>query len=348
MRRPTVWSLLVLVLAGGCAGGNTGDLREGTSGLSGAIPGGDGRALAAYKAEFRANALAGMDSLMLRTDEVWQRDDRDVLATLYSPRATLVTPDGQLLVGGAAVRDYVSGQLPQMSSVSTWRDEFTASGEMTFIYGRYDADSSVPGRDSRGVHVTIAMRDHFNWQIRAKMYVGFEGAGVATDPSLLSGEPPHVSPDLIRARFGRRALNGQDERAEWAVSSYFYLNSYLSEWRQAWNNDDSQAAIQMMGDGVVIRLPFDVPALGKTNAAYSLERLLPAVGDLSLSILDFDISERLGFCLGAYTLNAGGQELKGYYMSVMQMQDDGPRLRALIFSGSGANQLAAPGSATVR
>jgi len=137
-------------------------------------------------------------------------------------------------------------------------------------------------------------------------------------------------------------------QAEWAVSSYFYLNAYLSEWRHAWNNDDAGAAIRMMSDGVVIRLPFDIPALGKTNAAYSLERLLPAVGDLSLSILDFDMSERLSFCLGAYTLSTGGQELEGYYLSVMQMQDDGPHLRALVFSGSGANQLAAPGSSTVR
>ncbi len=326
-----------------CGSANTADLVEGSSGLSGAIPGGDGRALAAYKAEFTANAVAGMDTLMLRLSDLWQRDDRDELATLYDERVTFVTPDGELLVGGDAVREYVSWQLPRTSSLDTWRDDFAASGLMTFMYGRYDADSNQPGGDHRGVHVTVAKRDRFTWKIRSKMYLSFDGSGLPTETSLLSPEPPHVTPDSLRAVFGPRALNGQNERAEWIVDSYYFANSFLGRWRFAWNNDDFTTLASMMSRGVVVRLPYDIPAVGRTNAGYSLQRLLPAVGELSMSILDFDMSERISFCLGRYALNAAGQNLNGYYLAVVQLQDDGPELRALLFSHAGANQVLTEG-----
>lgn len=335
-----VLSPTLLAALAACAGANTSDLTQGTTGLSSALPGGDGRALAAYKLEFRANALQGTDSLMLRFSEVWQWDNREYLPDLYSEDVTLVTPDGQLLQGRNAVLAYADWQLPQISGIETWRDEFAVSGLMAFIYGRYETDSSQPAGDHRGVHVTIAKRDHFTWQIRSKMYLAFGGSGVLTRRDLLSPEPPHLTLDSIRARYGERALNGQDERAEWMVDAYLSANSYLSEFRYAWNNDDFESAVSMLAPGAVVRLPWDVPVVGKTNAAYSLERLLPAVGDLNMSILDFDVSERISFCMGRYTLPAGDQVLTGYYTAVIRLQDEGPQLTALLFSGSGANGVA--------
>jgi len=335
-------ALYLMALAGlsGCAGANTADLAEqGPTGLSSALPGGDGRALAAYKAEFHANALQGTDSLMLRFGEVWQRHKREFLPSLYSADVTLVTPDGKLLHGRNAVMAYADWQLPQVSGIETWRDEFAASGLMTFMYGRYQTESSQPEGDHSGVHITIAKRDHFDWQIRSKMYLAFGGAGVPTPGDLIVANPPHLTPDSIRARYGPSALRGQNERAEWMVNAYLFTNSYLSEFRYAWNNDDFEGALSMLAPGAVVRLPWDVPAVGKTNAAYSLERLLPAVGDLGMSILDFDRSERISFAMGCYTLVAGDQVLSGYYTAVIQMQDQGPQFTALVFSGSGANEV---------
>ena len=62
-------------------------------------------------------------------------------------------------------------------------------------------------------------------------------------------------------------------------------------------------------------------------------------GDLGMSILDFDLSERISFAMGCYTLVAGDQVLSGYYTAVIQMQDQGPQFTALVFSGSGANEV---------
>ena len=56
-----------------------------------------------------------------------------------------------------------------------------------------------------------------------------------------------------------------------------------------------------------------------------------------MSILDFDSSERISFGMGRYTLEAGDQLLSGFYTAVIQMQDQGPQLTALLFSGAGAN-----------
>ena len=64
----------------------------------------------------------------------------------------------------------------------------------------------------------------------------------------------------------------------------------MSEFRYAWNNDDLSSTTSMLSPRAVVRLPWDVPAVGKTDAALSLERLMPKVGALQMSILDFDIS----------------------------------------------------------
>ena len=118
----------------------------------------------------------------------------------------------------------------------------------------------------------------------------------------------------------------------------------MSELRYAWNNDDLSSAASMLSPRAVVRLPWDMPAVGKTDAALSLERLMPKVGELQMSILDFDISERISFALGRYALVAaletGDQFVTGYYTAAIQLQDEGPQLTALLFSGAGANTAA--------
>ncbi len=335
-----VWRVLSgwsLVMCAACAGASTADLSEGRSGLAGALPGGDGRQLAAYRAEFRANAIGGMDSLLIRLEEVWRRDRRETLAGLYSPDATLVTPDGSLLVGGARIREWVEHELPRTAMLDTWRDDFAASGAMTVMYGRYEADA-VDGRgDHRGVHITVAKRDRLDWRIRAAVYLSFEGAPPPAPNPLRTPDPPHVQPDSLRAKYGRRALKGHDPRAEWIVDTYFMDNQFLSAFRYAWDRDDPEAIFQLLAPDVVLRLPFDIPAVGRTNAGYSLQRLLPAVGSLRMSILDFDMSERLSFVLGSYAMEATREEVRGYYLAVVRLEDHGPLLKALLFSGAGAN-----------
>lgn len=114
----------------------------------------------------------------------------------------------------------------------------------------------------------------------------------------------------------------------------------MSELRYAWNNDDLSSTTSMLSPRAVVRLPWDMPAVGKTDAALSLERLMPKVGALQMSILDFDISERISFALGRYALETGDQFVTGYYTAVIQLQDEGPQLTALLFSGAGANTAA--------
>ena len=107
----------------------------------------------------------------------------------------------------------------------------------------------------------------------------------------------------------------------------------------------------MLSPRAVVRLPWDMPAVGKTDAALSLERLMPKVGELQMSILDFDISERISFALGRYALETGDQFVTGYYTAAIQLQDESPQLTALLFSGAGANtaateELSDPGAFT--
>ena len=328
-----------------CAGANTAELREGSSGLSGAIPGGDGRSLAGYKAEFTANAMQGMDSLMIRTNQVWQDDDEEVLLGLFAPGVSYVAPDGNLLSNAEGVRAFVESELDRTTGHEIWRDDFAASGLMTYIYGRYKVLGAQAGTadDHEGVQLTVAVRDRFTWKIRSKMYVPFEGAPPATPREVAQDPPPHLTPDDIRATFGRRAVRGQNERAEWAVNSYFYMNSFLGRVRYAWNNDDFDTLVSLMDTKVVSRFPYDIPAVGRVNTGYSLERLLPAVGEMHMDILDFEASERLAFAMGSYSLEGMGSQIDGYFSAVVQTTDDGPVLRALLFSGAGAREVATLG-----
>jgi Domain of unknown function (DUF4440) len=328
---------LLLAVTGCVGGGNPANLVPGTSGLTSAIPGGDGRSAALYQAEFNADLIQGVDSLMLRYADVWQRHKERAIEGLYAENATLVAPDGHLISGGERLRAYARTLMPRIAAEDSWRDDFTGSGEMALSYGRYRIDSVEPGMDHHGVQLTIAKRDGLVWKIRSKFYLSFEASGAPLPEALCFDDPPHVTSEAIRADFGRRALRGQDERAEWMVSSYFAVNGILGQLRHSWDRDDAGTISAMLAPGAIVRLPWDIPAVDPTNATYSLERLLPAAGDLHMTILDFDRSERLLFALGAYRLRTGRQDVEGYYMIVIQQTDDGPLIRALVFSGAGAN-----------
>jgi ketosteroid isomerase-like protein len=311
----------------------------GATGLSGALPGGDGRAALAYRSEFRGYVLQGVDALVDRFQEGWRRDDLEELGRVYEADAWVVTPDGRLVVGFEAITEWLDRALPATGTMITGRDDFTASGEMAYIQGRYEASAGGGSQAHSGIHLTVIKRHGRDWRIRAQLFLPAEGMPDAVASTAVAA---HITPDDLRVREGRVRRAQAAEVIEWMVDSYLEANSLMSLWRDAWLRDDVRAALAMLTPEAKVRIPWDVPVVGSAAVQRSLTRFLPAVGALSMSIQDFDASERISYCLGRYHLTGSSGELGGYYLAVIRKEDDGSRLRALVFGGAGLGPASLP------
>lgn len=311
-------------------------MPQGPSGLEGALPGGDGRALAAYRAEYRGNVIQSVDSLFQGLREGWRSADGSGLREIYGEDAWIVPSRGPVLSSAEALDAYLGHSSAEVRELEAFRNDMVASGEMAFIYGRYEARPRGSGGDQRGVHATVAMRMGRDWKIRAQLFLPLEGFSdlLAVDDDM--PEPVHITPDEVRRRRDERSHRRRSAAGEWMASQYLLANSTLSALRHAWYSDDAEALEELLAREATIRLPWDLPRVAGVGVSESLGRILRATGQLHMTILDFEASERLSFCLGRYFLATPAGEQTGYYLAALRNEDRGQRIRGLIFTGAGA------------
>jgi len=308
-----------------------GELTRGPSGLESVLPGGDGRALRAYRAEYRTDIIRWVDSLATAAQQSWRRDDGTALASAYDPAAVLLPGDGSLVLGDEAVGAYFGGLLARSGNFITWRDDMMASGEMAFTFGRYQAASSTGGVLHRGMHFTVASRRGRDWKIRAQGFFPSDGQVPAVPEAILAPYPAPVTADLVRNRRGGGELGWAGASvADWAVGTYWTTNSALQSLQNGWNTRDVDGLMGLMAPDAKVRLPNGVHVDGEADIRQALEQALAASGSLQFTILDHDASERLSYALGRYTGYDGGAS--GFYLAVLRIENGGPSIRALLFS----------------
>ncbi|MFQ5538525.1 MAG: nuclear transport factor 2 family protein [Gemmatimonadota bacterium] len=327
-----ILSLAVLLSVSGCRSG-AGSTPLGSSGLAGAIPGGDGRSLLAYRSEYRASVIQGVDSLVRRMEQRWRGRDRKAVAREYYEGASVVTPGGVLLSGRRAVADWLEQVGRAHGGFDLWRSGVAASGEMAAFFGRMESTSSGSGPGLRGQHLTVARREGREWRVRAQIFIpALEGISSPSAEGEFS-DPPHITPDEIRARRSRGYRIGTvSPVAEWAVGMYWISSSTLARLRFDWERHDVQALSDLLAPSVILRLPGQAPLAGREEARTSLQSRTWDWGRLYMTVLDFDASERLAFCLGRYVQETKGRDLAGYYLAVFRVEDAGPHITHLFFT----------------
>jgi len=332
--RCIVVSAALLLVAAGCAVRGNGELAQGATGLEATLPGGDGRALRAYRSEYRSDVIRWVDSLAVACQQSWQRDDGSALASAYDQDAVLIPGDGSLVVGTDAVRAYFEGLMPGQGSFITWRDQMMASGEMAFTFGRYQASRRDGRTLHRGFHFTVASRRGRDWKIRAQGFFPQEGVVPVVPDAILAPYPPSMTVDLVRDRRGGGDPFGAGAAiAEWAVGTYWTTNSTVQSLQHSWNVRDVDGLMGLMAADATVRLPDGLPLDDEDEIRAALTQAVAGSEGLVLSILDHDASERLSYALGQYTLESGREA--GFYVVVLRLENQGPSIRALLFSGGG-------------
>lgn len=315
----------------GCAVRGTGELTRGATGLEATLPGGDGRALRAYRSEYRSDVIRWVDSLAIACQQSWQRDDGAALASAYDRDAVLIPGDGSLVVGADAVGAYFGGLLPGNGDFITWRDQMMASGEMAFTFGRYQTSRRGGRMLHRGFHFTVASRRGRDWKIRAQGFFPQEGMVPVVPDAILAPYPRSMTVDVLRdRRGGGDPLRAGAAIAEWAVGTYWTTNSTVQSLQHSWNVQDVEGLMGLMAADATVLLPDGLPLDDEDEIRDALGRAVAGSEGLVLSILDHDASERLSYALGQYTMDSGRET--GFYLVVLRLENQGPSIRALLFS----------------
>jgi uncharacterized protein (TIGR02246 family) len=135
------------------------------------LPGGRGSSALQMQSGYAAYVRKEVDAVVSRLLDALNARDARKAAELYDPEAHLLTANGSLVIGRAAMRDRYERSLPRMRSVQFVLQSFVNSGDLAHIMGilRYDVLLSTGGAFHVDSPVSLALRaDRFGWVIQSQ------------------------------------------------------------------------------------------------------------------------------------------------------------------------------------
>jgi ketosteroid isomerase-like protein len=128
----------------------------------------------AVKAEYLAEVLDRVNELLAEWGDSWSGDRADDLAELYAENAVLIPPDGPLVRGRTAIRDYFGDVLADHGHIEAFMLDFDASGEMSQVFGNYMLgiqQGDGAGTQKSGPMITVYVRSGRTWLIRSQIFM---------------------------------------------------------------------------------------------------------------------------------------------------------------------------------
>lgn len=324
--------MLVGLLVSAC-GGQGGTLSQRPTGLSGALPGGDGRALRAYRAEYRTEVLRTADSLVAEFHRGWQRGRTRAVAEVYADEALLLPGDGVVVRGRDDIGGYFEAFEGRLSSVLTWRDHFEASGEMVVAFGRYQFNAPGGASLHRGFHFTVLSGHNHRWAVRLQGFLPRDGTPLSPPARLVAPLPPAVSAEEVERRRGGAGFNRVSTAVSfWATQRYWSCNGLFQEFAYAWNRSDAASLAALFTDDALLRVPGGdvVEGLDAVRGALAASGLGGNRALLDPRIVAFDASERTAYLLAALSADEGG--VPRFLFLVFREEDGGMSVRAALFT----------------
>jgi uncharacterized protein (TIGR02246 family) len=295
------------------------------------IPGADTEAAGHMKADHLAYVLANADTLINQWRSAWSSEAPDRIAALYAQDALLIPSGGVPILGREAIGRYFEEVLQPSGDIGISLGDVGVGEEIAYLFGDYrfvdtsdDAAAQVYGR-----HVTIPMRYGRDWRIRAQLLLPAPKSqrlspGAATAANL---EP--VAPDRLGPRTGQAGRS----RTGFLRRAFSTTSAVLATWRESWRRDDVETAVEAFAQEGLLILPGEEPRLGRAAIRSRLSDLLPAIGALHGTILDFDASGGMSYAYGRYFCQCRrdqGGDVLGHYLSVLSSEGSEWRIRALV------------------
>jgi len=123
---------------------------------------------AQVKAEYLTEAGKGIKETTDRWKTAVAEEDVEALLKLFTPEGAHFSPaGGASYYGREAIRDGLTERLGQIGAVSLTRVDFSASGTLAYLFGRYFYGPGPEGGAEQGTYVLILYQAGRNWQIRS-------------------------------------------------------------------------------------------------------------------------------------------------------------------------------------
>ncbi len=151
-----------------------------------------------------------------------------------------------------------------------------------------------------------------------------------------------VCPAPLPAQTSSPGAPGGDGRGAGAFLAEYYadvitnMGDAMAEWRTAWREDDLEKTVDAYWEEAQILFPERPPIIGQFAIEEFYGELLPAVGEVQTSMIDFDASGRMAFVSGPFFYDvhrATGtpERVEGTHVTVLLRKGRDWKIRSQIF-----------------
>lgn len=123
--------------------------------------------------EFNAEALRGVNLALTEWRQAWARNDARTAARFYTEDALLQISDGKAIQGRAAIERSLATSLATRGEIQVGVEDFTASGNLAYAFGRFWYPMEEEGTDVHpvsGTYVMVFRRGGRSWRIRSQIF----------------------------------------------------------------------------------------------------------------------------------------------------------------------------------
>jgi len=150
------------------------------------------------------------------------------------------------------------------------------------------------------------------------------------------------APTAVSAQSTNPGAPGGDGRGAGAFLAEYYaevitrVGETMTAWRAAWRNDDLEETVDAYWEEAQILFPGVDPIIGHLAIEEFFREMLPKVGELQTSMIDFDASGRMGFVSGPFyydVLRASGTpgRVEGTHVTILVRKGRNWKIRSQIF-----------------
>lgn len=103
-----------------------------------------------------------------RLKKAVQKDDTDGILKLFTPGGLYSPASGGTYYGAEAIRVSLGERLPKYGGLALTRVDWTASGNLAYLYGRYTyGPTTEGGAVDQGTYVMVLLLEGREWKIRS-------------------------------------------------------------------------------------------------------------------------------------------------------------------------------------
>jgi ketosteroid isomerase-like protein len=255
--------------------------------------------------EYMAFLRQSTRQLMGEWQDAWLADQVGDLTEFYSHNGVLTSPDGGARRGDARIAAYLSRFLPQVGGVTASTVILDGSGDMAFVFGRYQLEGTEgltgPTGD-RGDHFTVLFQHRRQWTIRNQAFIS---TAEASQTPWASGEVEEALPPLDLSTFSSESV----ENLNWLRSLYPLASSLTVSFNDVWSSGNLQGLLSFSTDDVFIRTLDGEFSVGKDGVGQALSAEGSGFGNtIYLGPVDFTASTMVSVLQTRYYIEDDASE----------------------------------------